>query len=112
MGAMTADWEVAALPLAANGQEVQSAEIRRTFLSWLRLARSFLICPVEFNQTQVGHTKDHKLTCEPSCSETSCLVCLMSLQKAWEDSFQQPFRPLVPKESQFLIGFTLLLAGQ
>ena len=36
----------------------------------------------------------------------------MSLQKAWEDSVQQPFQPLVSKDSQFLVGFTLLLAGQ
>lgn len=36
----------------------------------------------------------------------------MSLQQDWEDSVQQPFQALVPKERQFLVGFTLLLIGE
>ena len=35
----------------------------------------------------------------------------MSLQQVWEQSVQQPFYPLVPKEWQFSVGFTLLLIG-
>lgn len=33
----------------------------------------------------------------------------MSLNEVWEGAAGSPFYPLVPKERQFLVGFTLLL---
>ncbi|KAJ5570063.1 uncharacterized protein N7459_009493 [Penicillium hispanicum] len=35
----------------------------------------------------------------------------MSLNEIWEAASTSPFQPLVDKESQFVIGFNLLLAG-
>lgn len=36
----------------------------------------------------------------------------MSLSEVWDQAASSPFYPLVPKERQFLVGFTLLLIGQ
>ena len=36
----------------------------------------------------------------------------MSLNEVWEGAAGNPFDPLVPKERQFLVGFTLLLIGR
>ncbi|KAL4811261.1 hypothetical protein BDV18DRAFT_155867 [Aspergillus unguis] len=33
----------------------------------------------------------------------------MSLNQAWEAASASPFTPLVPKDSQFTVGFSLLL---
>lgn len=35
----------------------------------------------------------------------------MSLNEVWEEAASSPFYPLVPKERQFLVGFTLLLTA-
>lgn len=35
----------------------------------------------------------------------------MSLSEVWEGAAGSPFSPLVPKERQFLVGFTLLLTA-
>ena len=36
----------------------------------------------------------------------------MSLNEVWEGAAESPFYPLVSKERQFLVGFSLLLIGQ
>lgn len=36
----------------------------------------------------------------------------MSLNEVWEGAAGSPFYPLVSKDSQFLVGFSLLLAGE
>lgn len=36
----------------------------------------------------------------------------MSLNEVWEAASTTPFSPLVPKESQFTVGFSLLLCGK
>ena len=36
----------------------------------------------------------------------------MSLYDVWEGAARSPFFPLVSKDSQFFVGFTLLLAGE
>ncbi len=36
----------------------------------------------------------------------------MSLNEVWEGAAGSPFYPLVPKERQFLVGFSLLLIGE
>ncbi|KAJ5183551.1 hypothetical protein N7492_001167 [Penicillium capsulatum] len=36
----------------------------------------------------------------------------MSLNEVWEAASKTPFTPLVPKESQFSVGFNLLLCGK
>ena len=36
----------------------------------------------------------------------------MSLNEVWEGAADSPFYPVVPKERQFLVGFSLLLTGQ
>lgn len=36
----------------------------------------------------------------------------MSLNEVWEAAAANPFSPLVPKERQFFVGFTLLLVGK
>lgn len=35
----------------------------------------------------------------------------MSLNEVWEAASATPFQPLVPKDSQFSVGFNLLLLG-
>ena len=35
----------------------------------------------------------------------------MSLNDIWEAASGSPFHPVIPKEQQFLVGFTLLLVG-
>lgn len=35
----------------------------------------------------------------------------MSLNEVWEEVSATPFHPLIDKDSQFAIGFNLLLAG-
>ena len=36
----------------------------------------------------------------------------MSLNKVWEAASANPFSPIIPKDSQFVVGFTLLLLGR
>lgn len=36
----------------------------------------------------------------------------MSLNEVWEAASANPYTPLVPKDSQFFVGFTLLLTGE
>lgn len=36
----------------------------------------------------------------------------MSLNQVWEAASASPYSPLVAKESQFTVGFTLLLLGE
>lgn len=36
----------------------------------------------------------------------------MSLNDAWEAAAGTPFYPIIPKEQQFLVGFSLLLIGE
>lgn len=36
----------------------------------------------------------------------------MSLEEVWEGAAGSPFSPLVAKEYQFFVGFSLLLTGQ
>jgi len=36
----------------------------------------------------------------------------MSLNEVWEAASANPYTPLVSKDSQFLVGFTLLLTGE
>lgn len=35
----------------------------------------------------------------------------MSLNEVWEAASASPFQPIVPKDSQFFVGFNLLLVG-
>ena len=36
----------------------------------------------------------------------------MSMNNAWEGAAGSPFYPVISKERQFLVGFSLLLVGQ
>jgi cell cycle checkpoint protein len=36
----------------------------------------------------------------------------MSLNQVWEAASASPYTPLIAKESQFTVGFTLLLLGE
>lgn len=36
----------------------------------------------------------------------------MSLNQVWEAASANPFSPVIPKDSQFILGFTLLLTGR
>lgn len=36
----------------------------------------------------------------------------MSLNQVWEAASASPYSPLIAKDSQFFVGFSLLLAGE
>lgn len=36
----------------------------------------------------------------------------MSLNQVWEAASANPFSPVIPKDSQFILGFSLLLIGR
>ena len=42
----------------------------------------------------------------------SNLILLMSLNEVWEAASATPFIPLIAKDSQFSVGFSLLLLGK
>lgn len=41
-----------------------------------------------------------------------CSIVLMSLNEVWEAASATPFIPLIAKDSQFSVGFNLLLLGK